>query len=61
MIVSRKKSIPDLCLKINGCDLEQCDSYKYLGIYIDKNLNWKDYTKYTCQKFVEPLPEFATV
>ena len=50
MIVSRKKSIPDLSLKINGCDLEECDSYKYLGIYIDKNLNWKDHIKYTCQK-----------
>ena len=35
MIVSRKKSIPDLCIQINGCHLDQCDSYKYLGIYID--------------------------
>ena len=50
MIVSRKKSIPDLRIKINGCDLDQCSSYKYLGIYIDKNLNWKDHIKYTCQK-----------
>ena len=50
MIVSRKKSIPDLCIQINGCHLDQCDSYKYLGIYIDKNLNWKSHIEYTCQK-----------
>ena len=50
MLVSRKKSIPDLCIQINGCHLDQCDSYKYLGIYIDKNLNWKSHIEYTCQK-----------
>ena len=46
MIVSNKRSIPKLCVKVNNIPLKTCDSYKYLGVMIDKNLNWKSHVKY---------------
>ena len=30
--------------------MEQCESYKYLGIYIDENLSWKEHVRYLCEK-----------
>ena len=30
--------------------IEQCDSYKYLGVYFDKNLCWKPHIDYISQK-----------
>ena len=37
-------------IKFNGQKLEQCNSYKYLGVYIDKNLTWKDHIEHICKK-----------
>ena len=31
MIVSNKKNIPNLSVKVNKLSLKSCDSYKYLG------------------------------
>ena len=50
MILTHKKHIPNISIKINGQNLEQCDSYKYLGIYIDKNLSWKVHVEHVCKK-----------
>ena len=36
----RKKILYDMKIKINGKKLTPCSSVKYLGIYIDENLNW---------------------
>ena len=30
--------------------LEECDSYKYLGVIVDKNLSWNDQIQYLSQK-----------
>ena len=30
--------------------MKQCDSYKYLGVYIDKKLSWKPHVDYICKK-----------
>ena len=30
----------NISIKINGCRLEPSDHVKYLGIFLDKNLNW---------------------
>ena len=46
MIVSNKKNIPNLSVKVNKLSLKSCDSYKYLGVMIDKKLNWKSHVKY---------------
>jgi len=51
MIVSNKKCINnDFNVSINGTPLNKCDKYKYLGVTIDKNLNWKSHIEYISGK-----------
>ena len=50
MIISKKKQRPNLNVKINGQPLEECDTYKYLGVIIDKDLTWKPHIEYICKK-----------
>ena len=50
MIVTRKRDVPDLSITINNVPLEQCDSYKYLGVMIDKDLSWKSHVEYISPK-----------
>ena len=50
MIISKKKNLPSLNIKINEKNLDDCDSYKYLGVYIDKNLSWRPHVDYLCKK-----------
>ena len=40
MILSKKRHIPNLPIKMNGVDLKRCESYKYLGVMFDKDLEW---------------------
>ena len=47
---NKKKNIRDLDIKINGKKLEQCVSYKYLGVIFDKNLSWQPHVQYICGK-----------
>ena len=49
MIVSRKRQC-SMTIKINDENLEKCDSYKYLGVYIDKDLCWRPHVNYLCKK-----------
>ena len=46
MLISNKKRIFPLSLNINELQLKECDSYKYLGIFIDKNLTWQAHVQY---------------
>ena len=50
MIVTNKKErTPEsFSVKINAKRLEKCSSYKYLGVYIDENLNWKPHIVGLC-------------
>ena len=51
IIASKKKpNTGEFQVKINGTNLENCSSYKYLGVYIDENLNWKVHVDYICEK-----------
>ena len=51
MIVSKKRKIHhQISVKINEEELEQCQSYKYLGVHIDKNLSWKAHIEHLCKK-----------
>ena len=49
MMVSRKRQCT-MSIKINNENLERCDSYKYLGIYIDKDLSWRPHVEYISNK-----------
>ena len=50
MIVSNKRNIPKLSVKINEIPLVQCHSYKYLGIHFDDKLNWSTHVQNVCNK-----------
>ena len=44
----------------NKCtDLENCSSYKNLGVYIDEDLNWKAHIDYICGKVTKVCGLFA--
>ena len=43
MIITRKRNISPISVKIDGTTLDQCKTYKYLGVMFDENLNWKSH------------------
>ena len=50
MVISKSRQRPQLNVNINGKPLEQCSSYKYLGVHIDEKLTWKPHIEYVCKK-----------
>ena len=51
MIVTRKRERQDaFSVKINNKKLVQCDTYKYLGVFFDRKLNWNAHIEYLCSK-----------
>ncbi len=53
MLVSSRRSICDFSISLNNEKLEQCDSYKYLGVFIDKDLSWKPHINHLCSKIAK--------
>ena len=49
----------DFAVKINKTKLDKCTSYKYLGVFIDENLNWKAHISYICEKLTKVCGIFA--
>ena len=51
MLVSNKRdSITNMHVTVNDAVLKSCDSYKYLGVYFDKNLDWSPHIQYISKK-----------
>jgi len=50
MIVTNKRNIPKLTIKLNNIPLVQCESYKYLGIHFDHKLSWSTHIQHVCNK-----------
>ena len=51
MLTLKNKALQSkFSVKINGETLEECSSYKYLGVFIDKNLTWKPHIENVCKK-----------
>lgn len=46
----QKRLTQSIFLNINNQELENKDCVKYLGIFIDSNLNWKNHVRYICSK-----------
>ena len=42
---NKNKNIQTLNLKIDNIDIEQVTDFKFLGLIIDTNLNWKKHTE----------------
>ena len=59
MIISNKRNIPQISIYINESSLEECDEYKYLGVIIDKKLNWSKHTKYLQSKIAKACGAMA--
>ena len=61
MIIRRgyRKSDNIFSLKFNGKKMEQCSTYKYLGLHIDEKLKRKNHVKYLCEKLSKMCGIFA--
>ena len=53
MIISRNRNAIPLSLKIKTETLDECESYKYLGVIIDKDLNWCKHIEYVTSKVLK--------
>ena len=61
MLISKKKTTSPLSIKVNGELLQQCESYKYLGVYIDQNLSWKPHIEYISKKVSKACGALAKI
>ena len=46
----QRRTTPQLDLRIAQTSLKRSSCIKYLGLYIDSNLSWKDHIDYVCKK-----------
>ena len=61
MIITKKRNVEPLSIKINNTELEQCNSYKYLGVIFDKDLNWKNHVNYVCSKISRSIGSLVSL
>ena len=59
MIITRKHHVPSFSLAVKDNYLEECDSYKYLGIFIDKKLSWHTHIQYVTKKVLKACGAMA--
>jgi len=60
MLISKKKvNFSSFSIKINEIELERCNTYKYLGVYFDKDLNWNAHIDYICKKISKSCGSLA--
>ena len=59
MILSKTSGIPNLMIRMNGVALKRCDSYKYLGVMIDKDLSWGPHIDYISKKIAKACGALA--
>ena len=45
--------IGDIQICIDGSNIENTKTSKFLGIYIDQSLTWDEHIKYTCNKLAK--------
>ena len=61
MIVTKKRNVGPISVNINKSDLDECDSYKYLGVIFDKNLTWKNHIDHICGKINRSIGGLAVL
>lgn len=61
MLISKKRTIPKINISLNGTPMQSCDSYKYLGVYFDKDLNWQCHIDYITNKITKSCGALAKV
>ena len=51
LLIKPKSKLPNSCnLSLNGISIEKCCLAKYLGLILDKNLNWKAHVQHLQKK-----------
>ena len=57
MLVGSRQKLQnrDLNVTVDGKPLSRVSSFKYLGLYIDENLNWHEHTKNVLQRILSRL------
>ena len=59
MIISNKKIPPDKCeLKINNYIIQQVNNFKFLGVFLDKNVNFREHINILTKKLSRSLGIF---
>ena len=61
MIISKRRNPPNLNICLNGNSMQSCDTYKYLGVHFDKDLNWKHHIEYVTNKISKSCGALAKV
>ena len=61
MIITKKRNVIAIELNINNVNLDQCTSYKYLGVVFDKDLNWKSHIDHICGKVSRSVGGLASL
>jgi exonuclease III len=51
----RKIKTIDITLKIDGVPITQVESTKFLGVYVDQHLTWKDHINYISSKIAKSI------
>ena len=51
---SKKDNIPLVLLKLSN-EIKRSESIKFLGVFLDENLTWKDHIKYTENKIAKNI------
>ena len=52
-LLSNKRSIPNLTLTLNDQKVDKVHIARYLGMYLDDNLNWAHHVDYIVNKLVK--------
>ena len=55
MMFSNSKSTQTFSISINCVNIRRVCAVKYLGVYIDDNLNWKRHITYVCNKLSKSI------
>jgi hypothetical protein len=50
---TNKKMVPNVTLNLNGKEISRVAVAKYLGMYLDENLNWAHHVEYVIKKLVK--------
>ena len=59
MIITKKRKVKLISIKIKNIELGQCTSYKFLGVMSDKDLSWKPHVEYISNKISRSLGGLA--
>ena len=60
MVLTKKRDVShSFTVKMGGKKLQECNTYKYLGVMFDKDLNWKSHIEYICSKICKVVGGLA--